>query len=178
MPPFWAESENAIFTAILCKQIDLASEPWSKISSGYDDDGGRRQEECRWKRGTREMEGEGAKLVILTDVAAGDSGVAGRSCGRGGHAGAVGKAVAGDEVQGRPAVGKVLRRERQGRPVMGISRGRRSGWGSHGKGGGEERRHPRRWPCRGARDWDGAPPPSRVEGERIREEEGQKDKFT
>uniref|UniRef100_A0A0D3F6M1 Uncharacterized protein n=1 Tax=Oryza barthii TaxID=65489 RepID=A0A0D3F6M1_9ORYZ len=146
MPPFWAESENAIFTAILCKQIDLASEPWSKISSG-------------------------ARLVILTDVATGGSGVVGRSCGRGGHTGAVGKAVARDEVQGRPAVGKVLQRERQGRPVMGISRGRRSEWGSRGKGGGEECRHPCRWPCRGARDWDGPPPSSRVEGEQIGEEE-------
>uniref|UniRef100_A0A0E0MC66 non-specific serine/threonine protein kinase n=1 Tax=Oryza punctata TaxID=4537 RepID=A0A0E0MC66_ORYPU len=37
VPPFWAESENAIFTAILRGQIDLASEPWPKISSGAKD---------------------------------------------------------------------------------------------------------------------------------------------
>ncbi|EAZ17177.1 hypothetical protein OsJ_32683 [Oryza sativa Japonica Group] len=81
--------------------------------------------------------GGSGKLVVLTDVAAGGSGVGGRSCGRGGRAGAVGKAAAGDEVQGRPAVGKVLRQERQERPAMGISRGRRSVWGSRGRGGGK-----------------------------------------
>ncbi|KAL6595431.1 hypothetical protein ACP70R_047771 [Stipagrostis hirtigluma subsp. patula] len=37
VPPFWAENENAIFTAILRGQIDLASEPWPNISSGAKD---------------------------------------------------------------------------------------------------------------------------------------------
>ncbi|KAF0890226.1 hypothetical protein E2562_039499 [Oryza meyeriana var. granulata] len=37
VPPFWAESENAIFTAILRGQIDLASDPWPNISSGAKD---------------------------------------------------------------------------------------------------------------------------------------------
>ncbi|KAK3119676.1 hypothetical protein QOZ80_9AG0673660 [Eleusine coracana subsp. coracana] len=37
VPPFWAENENGIFTAILRGQIDLASDPWPKISSGAKD---------------------------------------------------------------------------------------------------------------------------------------------
>ncbi|XP_006664312.3 calcium-dependent protein kinase 25 [Oryza brachyantha] len=37
VPPFWAESENAIFTAILRGQIDLATDPWPNISSGAKD---------------------------------------------------------------------------------------------------------------------------------------------
>nr|BAD61852.1 hypothetical protein [Oryza sativa Japonica Group] len=38
------------------------------------------------------------------------------------------------------------------------------GRGSRDRGGGEEHRRPRRRPCHDARDRDGAPPPSRVEG--------------
>ncbi|TVT99461.1 hypothetical protein EJB05_55130, partial [Eragrostis curvula] len=37
VPPFWAENENGIFTAILRGQLDLASDPWPKISSGAKD---------------------------------------------------------------------------------------------------------------------------------------------
>nr|CAB3459088.1 unnamed protein product [Digitaria exilis] len=37
VPPFWAENENGIFTAILRGQLDLASEPWPHISSGAKD---------------------------------------------------------------------------------------------------------------------------------------------
>ncbi|CAL5098442.1 unnamed protein product [Urochloa decumbens] len=37
VPPFWAENENGIFTAILRGQLDLASEPWPRISSGAKD---------------------------------------------------------------------------------------------------------------------------------------------
>ncbi|XP_062182617.1 calcium-dependent protein kinase 25-like [Phragmites australis] len=37
VPPFWAENENGIFTAILRGQIDLASDPWPNISSGAKD---------------------------------------------------------------------------------------------------------------------------------------------
>ncbi|XP_039824668.1 calcium-dependent protein kinase 25-like isoform X2 [Panicum virgatum] len=37
VPPFWAENENGIFTAILRGQLDLASEPWPHISPGAKD---------------------------------------------------------------------------------------------------------------------------------------------
>jgi calcium-dependent protein kinase len=37
VPPFWAENENGIFTAILRGQLDLASEPWPHISAGAKD---------------------------------------------------------------------------------------------------------------------------------------------
>ncbi|KAE8691663.1 Calcium-dependent protein kinase 17 [Hibiscus syriacus] len=33
VPPFWAESENGIFTAILRGQVDFTSAPWPKISA-------------------------------------------------------------------------------------------------------------------------------------------------
>ncbi|KAL6870986.1 hypothetical protein ACP4OV_014834 [Aristida adscensionis] len=36
-PPFWAENENGIFTAILRGQVDLASDPWPSISPGAKD---------------------------------------------------------------------------------------------------------------------------------------------
>ncbi|CAD6258445.1 unnamed protein product [Miscanthus lutarioriparius] len=37
VPPFWAENENGIFTAILRGQLDLSSEPWPHISPGAKD---------------------------------------------------------------------------------------------------------------------------------------------
>ncbi|KAF7071727.1 hypothetical protein CFC21_076988 [Triticum aestivum] len=37
VPPFWAENENAIFTAILRGEIDFVSEPWPNISPGAKD---------------------------------------------------------------------------------------------------------------------------------------------
>ncbi|CAN6380466.1 unnamed protein product [Urochloa humidicola] len=37
VPPFWAENENGIFTAILRGQLDLTSEPWPRISPGAKD---------------------------------------------------------------------------------------------------------------------------------------------
>ncbi|CAD6268826.1 unnamed protein product [Miscanthus lutarioriparius] len=37
VPPFWAENENGIFTAILRGQLDLSSEPWPHISPGEKD---------------------------------------------------------------------------------------------------------------------------------------------
>ncbi|KAG8388935.1 hypothetical protein BUALT_Bualt02G0177000 [Buddleja alternifolia] len=37
VPPFWAESENGIFNAILRGHIDFSSEPWPQISNGAKD---------------------------------------------------------------------------------------------------------------------------------------------
>ncbi|GER40731.1 calcium-dependent protein kinase [Striga asiatica] len=37
VPPFWAESENGIFNAILRGHIDFSSDPWPSISSGAKD---------------------------------------------------------------------------------------------------------------------------------------------
>ncbi|CAI9106251.1 OLC1v1005366C1 [Oldenlandia corymbosa var. corymbosa] len=37
VPPFWAESENGIFNAILRGHIDFTSDPWPSISSGAKD---------------------------------------------------------------------------------------------------------------------------------------------
>ncbi|KAL3850178.1 hypothetical protein ACJIZ3_012060 [Penstemon smallii] len=37
VPPFWAESENGIFNAILRGHVDFASDPWPSISSGAKD---------------------------------------------------------------------------------------------------------------------------------------------
>ncbi|XP_047047339.1 calcium-dependent protein kinase 25-like [Lolium rigidum] len=37
VPPFWAENENAIFTAILRGEIDFVSDPWPNISDGAKD---------------------------------------------------------------------------------------------------------------------------------------------
>ncbi|CAD6268832.1 unnamed protein product [Miscanthus lutarioriparius] len=37
VPPFWAENENGIFTAILRGQLDLSIEPWPHISPGAKD---------------------------------------------------------------------------------------------------------------------------------------------
>lgn len=37
VPPFWAESENGIFNAILRGHIDFASDPWPSISPGAKD---------------------------------------------------------------------------------------------------------------------------------------------
>uniref|UniRef100_A0ACD5VU87 Uncharacterized protein n=1 Tax=Avena sativa TaxID=4498 RepID=A0ACD5VU87_AVESA len=37
VPPFWAESEHGIFNSILRGQIDFASDPWPRISSGAKD---------------------------------------------------------------------------------------------------------------------------------------------
>ncbi|XP_010904692.2 calcium-dependent protein kinase 2 [Elaeis guineensis] len=37
VPPFWAESENGIFNAILRGHIDFTSDPWPNISSGAKD---------------------------------------------------------------------------------------------------------------------------------------------
>uniref|UniRef100_A0A453HQR6 non-specific serine/threonine protein kinase n=1 Tax=Aegilops tauschii subsp. strangulata TaxID=200361 RepID=A0A453HQR6_AEGTS len=37
VPPFWAENENAIFTAVLRGQVDFNGDPWPNISSGAKD---------------------------------------------------------------------------------------------------------------------------------------------
>nr|XP_016470887.1 PREDICTED: calcium-dependent protein kinase 17-like isoform X2 [Nicotiana tabacum] len=37
VPPFWAESENGIFNAILRGHVDFSSDPWPSISSGAKD---------------------------------------------------------------------------------------------------------------------------------------------
>jgi len=37
VPPFWAESENGIFNAILRGHVDFTSEPWPSISNGAKD---------------------------------------------------------------------------------------------------------------------------------------------
>ncbi|GFQ05402.1 calcium-dependent protein kinase 17 [Phtheirospermum japonicum] len=37
VPPFWAESENGIFNAILRGHIDFSSDPWPSISNGAKD---------------------------------------------------------------------------------------------------------------------------------------------
>ncbi|KAI6669629.1 hypothetical protein NL676_004514 [Syzygium grande] len=37
VPPFWAESENGIFNAILRGQLDFTSDPWPSISPGAKD---------------------------------------------------------------------------------------------------------------------------------------------
>ncbi|CAI9768609.1 unnamed protein product [Fraxinus pennsylvanica] len=37
VPPFWAESENGIFNAILRGQVDFTSDPWPSISNGAKD---------------------------------------------------------------------------------------------------------------------------------------------
>ncbi|XP_073269568.1 calcium-dependent protein kinase 2-like isoform X2 [Primulina huaijiensis] len=37
VPPFWAESENGIFNAILRGHVDFSSEPWPSISNGAKD---------------------------------------------------------------------------------------------------------------------------------------------
>ncbi|CDP20327.1 unnamed protein product [Coffea canephora] len=37
VPPFWAESENGIFNAILRGHVDFTSDPWPSISSGAKD---------------------------------------------------------------------------------------------------------------------------------------------
>ncbi|KAM0903623.1 hypothetical protein ACQ4PT_018537 [Festuca glaucescens] len=37
VPPFWAENENAIFTAILRGEVDFVSDPWPNISDGAKD---------------------------------------------------------------------------------------------------------------------------------------------
>ncbi|CAA7389020.1 unnamed protein product [Spirodela intermedia] len=37
VPPFWAESENGIFNAILRGHVDFTSDPWPNISSGAKD---------------------------------------------------------------------------------------------------------------------------------------------
>ncbi|KAM3293182.1 hypothetical protein ACQJBY_036632 [Aegilops geniculata] len=37
VPPFWAENENAIFTAVLRGQVDFNGDPWPNISAGAKD---------------------------------------------------------------------------------------------------------------------------------------------
>ncbi|KAH0728680.1 hypothetical protein KY284_004545 [Solanum tuberosum] len=37
VPPFWAENENGIFSAILRGHVDFSSDPWPSISSGAKD---------------------------------------------------------------------------------------------------------------------------------------------
>ncbi|MCD9560253.1 Calcium-dependent protein kinase 17 [Datura stramonium] len=37
VPPFWAENENGIFSAILTGHVDFSSDPWPSISSGAKD---------------------------------------------------------------------------------------------------------------------------------------------
>uniref|UniRef100_A0ACD6A1B2 Uncharacterized protein n=1 Tax=Avena sativa TaxID=4498 RepID=A0ACD6A1B2_AVESA len=37
VPPFWAENENAIFTAVLRGQVDFNGDPWPNVSAGAKD---------------------------------------------------------------------------------------------------------------------------------------------